>query len=164
VAKEILLGRGMIALVDDDDYESIADYRWFAVWGGSDGVWYARRLSRHQGKAKTVRMHRVIMNAPVGTQVDHINGNGLDNRKSNLRLASPSENQRNRNRPAAHNKSGFRGVCAYGKRWRAAITPTKGKNITLGYYDSPQEASAAYEAKARELFGEFYRAPVQEPK
>ena len=95
------------------------------------------------------------MNAPAGMQIDHINGNGLDNRKVNLRLCNSSQNQRN----ARKRKSGtsrFKGVDWHkeSKKWRARICVNR-KRIHIGRYKSEFEAAQAYDKKAIELFGEF---------
>src|SRR3546814_3106867 len=98
-------------------------------------------------------MHRLIMNAPRGVEVDHINGNGLDNRRENLRLASTSQNQMNRKR--TRSACGFKGV-TFNKgcgKWQAQIKRA-GKNIYLGLHETPERASAAYKGAAKILFGD----------
>lgn len=108
----------------------------------------------------TLRIHQLIMNTPKGMHTDHINGNPLDNRKENLRICSPQQNSRNR-RKNKNNKSGFKGVkrcCGKGYegtiKWMASIN-FEGKRMHLGVYDIPEEAARAYDAKAKELHGEF---------
>ncbi len=100
-------------------------------------------------------LHRIIINAQNGELVDHINRVRLDNRKSNLRLVTNSQNQWNK-RINKNNKSGFKGVSFHAKRrkWRAAIAHTS-KRIELGLFDTKQEAAIAYNNKAMELFKEF---------
>ena len=109
-------------------------------------------------------MHREITNAPKGMQVDHINGNTLDNRKENLRVCTRSQNMMNRGKQN-NNKSGYKGVSymkkkdpnyEYPKPWRAQIKcPTNQKVIHLGCYKYPEQAARAYDKKAIELFGEY---------
>ena len=102
------------------------------------------------------RIHRLLLGATnPKMQVDHINGNKLDNRKENLRLATNQQNQHNVGK-RKNNTSGYKGVSWYRKRkkWKAAIKHNK-KSIHLGYYDTPEEASRAYDKAAVEFFGEF---------
>lgn len=98
-------------------------------------------------------MHRVIINAPTGMDVDHINGDGLDNRKINLRLVTDSENQQNRHRLSL-NTSGFRGVTWHKQacKWQAGIK-RNGKSYHLGLYTSPEDAARAYDEGARRIYG-----------
>jgi hypothetical protein len=151
--KEIRLSNGKgIVLVDDEDYELVSGHKWHVVYGTGAGP-YAQATERMT--QKTIRMHRIIMGAQPGQEVDHINHNGLDNRRSNLRVCTPSENQHN-SKLRSDNKSGYKGVC-WKKRenkWWAKIK-NNNKIIFIGFFTDPVEAAHAYDAKARELFGEF---------
>ena len=105
-------------------------------------------------------MHRLIMNAPKGLQVDHINNVGIDNRRFNLRLCNQSNNQANRGLDK-DNTSGYKGVTfkkdkPRNKPWQAQIN-YKGKHYSIGYFATKEEAAKAYNAKAKEFFGEFAR-------
>jgi hypothetical protein len=99
----------------------------------------------------------LLMLAPDGMDVDHINGDGLCNLRENLRLCTHSENLHNRGKQI-NNTSGYKGVYFHkqSKKFTAKIR-LEGKTTSLGYYDSPIEAAQAYDAKAREIFGEFAR-------
>lgn len=155
--KEIPLTQGMVALVDDDMYEFLDQWKWHASKSG-DGLYYARRNERDSEKRKSKRiyMHRLIMNAPAGTLVDHRDPNKtLDNRRENLRVCSKSQNAYNA-RISKRNKSGYRGVYRKNERWQAGIR-INNRSIHIGYFTNPVEAAKAYDAKARELFGEFAR-------
>lgn len=161
--KKIKLGEsGKYALVDDADYEWLNQWTWF--WSAGYAV---RKTPRPE--QKQFIMHRVIMNAPKSTQivVDHINCNGLDNRRSNLRFANRSQNRANGVSPRIKKTSLFKGVSLnkiktlsrYKKwytyyYWKAEIT-CNGKNYFLGRFKSETEAAKAYDKKAKELFGEF---------
>ena len=108
------------------------------------------------------RLHRIVYALtrgidPHGMEIDHIDGNGLNNQKENLRIATPSENQHNK-KLYKNNKSGKRGVCFDRKynKWRAVVTHNR-KYITIGRFNTQQEASEAYEKTSKQLFGDFYR-------
>jgi hypothetical protein len=143
--------------VDTEDYERLAQYNWRTVNLSSTGVGYAGRMnSRKTGKRKLLLMHRIIMDAPDGVEVDHRDGNGFNNRRSNLRLATRAQNAHNR-KAAAHNSSGYKGVTRsrLGK-WQAQIK-ANGKYQWLGDYETPEAASQAYIEAAKRLHGEFAR-------
>ena len=120
-----------------------------------DGKWYARRPVRGgDGSVRWQGMHTFLTGWPL---VDHIDGDGLNNRRSNLRPATPSQNNANR-RKSRQNTSGFKGVSYYHRtsRWRAYVG-VDGKAIHLGYFDTAIDAARAYDAAALEHFGEFAR-------
>lgn len=133
----------VLALIDVEDISLVKDSLWHVGGGG-----YAK-----SGDHKF--MHRLILNAPEGSQVDHINGNKLDNRRSNLRLATASQNRANKGK-IVNNTSGYKGVSLSGKKWAADIAMNKVK-VRLGRFDTPEEAAKAYDQAARELHGEFAR-------
>ena len=154
--KEIQLTRGMVALVDDEDHERVAQFKWQALQGSGSDCWYAVH-SRRPEKGGNIPMHRLIMNAPVGAMVDHINGNGLDNQRANLRLASNRQNQHNTTR--AWGRSGIRGVVwdsnpALKSHWFSSIR-VEGSRINLGHFMTKEEAAAAYRAASLQYHGEF---------
>tara|TARA_A100001011_G_scaffold385744_2_gene460282 strand:+ start:2091 stop:2606 length:516 start_codon:yes stop_codon:yes gene_type:complete len=145
-----------VTIVDDEDYDKVMTAiskksKWYAVNHNPALRYYAM----NGGRDKSV--HRVIMDAPKGMDVDHINGDSLDNRKENLRLCTRSENCRNK-KVRADSKSGFKGVYqTKNGRFQAYIgDPSKiSRNIKLGTYDTPEEAARAYDKRALELHGEF---------
>ena len=140
----IALTKGYFATVDAADYEALSRYKWTALVAGSKV--YAIRAA----KGKTILMHREIMDAPDDKVVDHIDGNGSNNRRTNLRLCTRAQNLYNSKPRAA--RSRYKGV-RYDKRkqkWTAEIT-------YLGSFDDEIEAAKAYDRKAREFFGEFAR-------
>ena len=153
--KYIPLTKGQFAIVDDDDYDYLMQWKWQAQKGRH--TWYAVRGNSFGTKGKrqqsTVYMHRVILHCPKTYQVDHINHNGLDNRKRNIRICSSGDNNRNRI-PQTNCTSAYKGVSWAGKKWRCMLWHKK-KHLHVGYYASEVEAAKAYDKNARELFGEF---------
>jgi hypothetical protein len=153
--KEIPLTQGKVALVDDEDFEYLNQWKWYS--DRHPNLCYAsRRVPLEQGKQTSIGMHRQILGLLHGDkrQVDHINHNGLDNQRHNLRICSCSENQGNQ-RLNKKNTSGYKGV-VFDKRkkmWRANIKHG-GHRITIGYFHFPIDAAKTYDAKAKELRGE----------
>lgn len=156
--KEIPLTQGKVALVDDEDFEELSKYKWHYEKIKVRQTGYAERnLPIRPGKRIKIRMHQVIMKTKKGQQVDHKDGDGLNNQKENLRLATSSENHMNRGKQN-NNTSGFKGVSWYkaSKTWQAQIS-VKGEHIHLGRYNTKEEAAEIYNKAAKEYHGEFVR-------
>jgi len=151
MAKEILLTKGKVAIVDDADYEYLSRWKWQVSKQG-----YARRTYYNNGKRTKLFMHLAILQPPPGFIIDHINGNSLDNRRENLRLATPSQNNANRHRPNPKIHSQYKGVTLDTRRhrWYAQISHNDCV-IHIGTFTNELEAAKAYDAKAKEFFGEF---------
>ena len=155
--KIIELTQNKVAIVDEEDYEKINVYKWCAI--KCKTTWYAARNNYvSKGKQKLLRMHREILNAPLNIQVDHINGNGLDNRKENLRLCTHQQNQHNKKHPQKNNKFKIKGVhyCKNLNKFRARIG-FNNKSIHLGYFNVLGDADSAYRIAEEKYFGEFVR-------
>jgi hypothetical protein len=158
----IPLTQGKFAIIDAEDEPLVSQYRWYAQKSVS-GTWYAQRTCRDEkGKKCMMSMHRFIMDAPKGMYVDHINHDGIDNRRENLRICTNRENIRNRSGVAKHNHSGFLGVSKKTgrNRWYAYVTIDR-KRIRLGNFATPEEAARARDEGAKRYFGEF--APLNFP-
>ena len=156
--KRISLTKGKYALVDDADYEWLNQFKWCAKT--TPYTTYAIRYVGGWKNQKCVWMHRMIMDAPEGMDIDHRNRNGLANWSDNLRIATRSQNNQN---SLSQNMctSKFKGVSWFrrDKKWRAYIV-VKRRQIHLGYFESEHKAAKAYNKAAKELFGEFARLNV----
>jgi len=155
--KKITLTKGFEAIVDDEDYERLVWLKWHASAITPPNNAYANHTLLANGKRFRVLMHRLIIGAPPDAMVDHINGNPLDNRRSNLRLCDRYTNMANR-KCSILSTTGIKGV-SYEPRvkykpWRARLR-YHNKSYSLGGYATAKEAALAYDRKARELSGEF---------
>ena len=153
MTKRIPLTHGKFALVDDEDFAMLNQWVWHVR--GQKNVLYAARSGRVSEGEKYFQMHEMLIERKAGMVIDHINGDGLDNRKSNLRLCTNQENTRNRG-ANKNNKIGYKGVSFLNKfqKYLAQISVRR-RNYYLGLHEDPAEAARAYDAKARELFGDF---------
>lgn len=151
---KLTTGEGV--LVDEGDFEYLNQWKWHSESGR-----YAVR-KEYYGKApngkhltRWIRMHRLITDAPDKMEVDHINGNGLDNRRSNLRICTHKQNSHN-TRKRKDNRSGYKGVGWHTQhnKWRARIV-VDGRQKHLGLFDTPEQAAIAYNTAAEQFFGEF---------
>ena len=159
MVKEIALTQGQVALVDDEDFERVNKYKWCAQWFPSTKSFRAsrRKLVRERGDGgqERIYLHRFVMNAPRGRDVDHVNHNTLDNRKSNLRICTRSENCMNKLKWNGCS-SRFKGV-SWSKevlKWRANIKKDN-KQCSLGYFTDETDAARAYNQAALRLHGDF---------
>ena len=154
---EIKLTQNKVTIVDGEDFEYLNQFKWYAARNGC--TWYARmHASRINGKRKLIHMHRVIMNTPKHLPIDHISGDGLDNRKKNLRLCTHQENHFNIRNAHKNNKLGIKGITWYKtrKKFRAQIMINK-KAIHLGYFNVMGDADSAYRKAEEKYFREFAR-------
>ena len=154
--KTIPLSQGYVAIVDDEDYERVSQFKWCYSYGPTGG-YAVRGVQVSKGKRKLVLMHRFILDEPDGF-VDHKGTDRLNNRRENFRIATKSQNGFNRGKNR-NNTSGFKGVSwkRHLGKWVAQIH-IGGKNHYLGLFERPEDAAAAYADAAREHHGEFARA------
>lgn len=148
----IPLATGGETIVSPEDAHIVSSKRWFLTHADSRRGGYVQRSERIGGKRQPIYLHRLIANARRGEIVDHINGNGLDNRRENLRIATAQLNSVNRRSYTP--SSGYRGVVARGNRWQASIS-IKRRFKSLGYFGDAESAARAYDAAAIAEFGEF---------
>lgn len=152
--KQIELTKGQFALVDDEDFEELNQFKWHAIVA-RDTFYAVRKIYTNKEKVSTM-MHRVILGTTnKKIQIDHKDGNGLNNQKNNLRESTASQNQSNtsyqKNNAFKHKGVGWhKGASKY----RARIT-LNGKEYHLGLFEDIIDAAKAYDEKAKELFGEF---------
>lgn len=156
VMKEIVLAKGQIALVDDEDFEWLSKMRWRA--NVKEHTSYVERSASKSHGHRRISMHRMIMGDPAGKSIDHVNGNGLDNRRCNLRICTTAENSRNKC-IQKNNTTGFKGVSFRANRGRftARIMHPCGKYMSLGCFDTAHDAALAYDAAAKILHKDFAR-------
>tara|TARA_Y100001937_G_scaffold128199_1_gene202965 strand:+ start:7533 stop:8102 length:570 start_codon:yes stop_codon:yes gene_type:complete len=160
-----------IAIIDEDDWPIVSKYKWWAKFNhykGSDKVYVKAHIDCPRGdriprsdrpgqtrkRRKAIFLHRLLMSPPEDMQVDHINGNGLDNRRENLRVCTNAQNNANKP-PQKNSKSGLKGVYKNGNRWRARIGHRSRNRKELGYFSTKEEAARAYDQEAIKRYGEF---------
>lgn len=147
----IPLTQGKFAIIDEEDADLVVPHRWYAQ--PHRRTIYVKRSKTSGNHTKWVYLHREIMGNPPGVQVDHRNGDGLDNRRSNLRLATNTQNHGNM-RLRKTSRTGFKGVRKLRTCFSASIF-VDGKTVRLGTFSSVEEAANAYDDAAREAWGEF---------
>jgi hypothetical protein len=145
MAKKIPIGKDLFALVDDEDYDLVSKFSWHkhkALYG-----------ERYYASAN-VKMHRLVLDAKPGEIIDHINGDPLDNRKENLRICTPSQNQQNTQ--SRGGSSRYKGVSYHKKKnkWVGSFS-ANGKSYYCGAFESEDECACAVDQKRLEICGEF---------
>lgn len=146
--KQIPLTKGMVSVVDDEDFEFLSQWKWCAIHGKRD-KWYAGRGSTNS----TVLMHRVILNPGYGLEVDHIDGNSLNNRRENIRLVPHSDNCKNR-RASSNNTSGFNGVYKHPYGWVSTIG-VNNQSVYLGLFKEKWLAARVFDKAALHFRGKL---------
>jgi len=154
--KQIPLTQNQFAIVDDEDFEFLNQWKWYALFDKNTQGFYARRNDYTGNKHTSIRMHRIVFNInDPKIIVDHIDGNTLNNCRSNLRVSTVSQNNSNR-KPKWNSTSKYLGVHRSNncRRWVAQISKNQ-KKIYLGIYKIEEDAANAYDLRAIELHGEF---------
>ncbi len=153
--KKVLLTKGEIALVDDDMYEYLNQWKWCVLKTKTNNFYAVRNIYiGNNYRGKLIYMHRLIMNTPKDMGTDHINHNSLDNRRKNLRWAHTKQNMRNQIK--THGSSKFKGACwdKQCKKWASSIQ-IKGKQCYHKNFNSEIDAAIYYDSLARKYYGEF---------
>jgi len=154
--KEIPLTQGQVAIVDNEDFKELSKYKWQPSWRLNKC--YAKRGEYINKKQVTIYMHRQILKITDNSEVDHIDNNGLNNQKCNLRICNRSQNQRNKNKTQNSCSSNWKGVALSSgqrrKKWMAYISINK-KRKYIGRFSSEIDAAKAYNKEALKIFGKF---------
>jgi len=160
-----------ILLIDEDDWPIVNEHKWWAKFTHYDGknkIYVSAHINHPEGgripipsrpgqtrkRRKVISLHRLLMHPPEDMQVDHINGNGLDNRRKNLRVCTNAQNNANKP-PQKNSKSSFKGVYKRGNRYRARIGHHARDRKNIGYFLTKEEAARAYDREAIKRYGEF---------
>lgn len=154
MVKEIPLSQGKVAIVDDEDYDYLNQWKWHASM--VNGVLkYAARTIRKDRRKITIRMHTFIMGTPKGMDTDHINHNGFDNRRCNLRICSRSQNLQN-SQVMRKTSTNFKGIYwnKVHRKWLVSIKVNH-QRVFIGLFESETEAANAYDEAAKKYYGEF---------
>lgn len=155
MSKLIPLTKGQFAIVDDADYDLLMQWKWTYLQGRKTG--YAVRYTKVDDKRVTVYMHRFIINASTGVEVDHKDRNGLNNTRNNIRIATPGQNRANAPKSNRKTTSRYKGVYRTNnpsRPWWAHIG-IEGKSRTIGYFANELDAACAYNYAAVQHYGEF---------
>ena len=158
--KQVQLARGYVAVVDDADFEDVSRFKWHRRLRRPIGKEAKYEAARHDGaecikgrwRSRSVTLSNHLMKAVGGCVIDHVNGDPLDNRRANLRAATPAQNAINWSRT---NQTGYRGVFRNDSGYAARITEPGGKRRYLGTFRNPADAATAYDVAAVQNHGEF---------
>jgi len=151
---ELKLTKGFVSKVDESDFARITQFKWQSQKTSGDDVYAGASIKDESGKWRRVLLHRFVMNAPRGMVIDHINGDKLDNRKSNLRICNQVVNRLN---SKGSGKSKYKGVSLRNRAspWMASIKLPDGEYKNLGSYKNEIDAARAYNEYAKKIYGDL---------
>ena len=158
--RQIQLTQGKVAVISDWRFDFISQWEWSAIKKPEANTWYAARREKQDGVWKTIYMHKEILKVPDDMEVDHKDGDGLNNIDDNLRASTHVQNMQNR-RIHKNNKTSYKGVVKTKSGKFGARLRLNGKRVLDKTFPTAIEAALAYDAKARELFGEFAKTNFQ---
>jgi len=158
--KEIFLTQNKVALVDDKDFDYLNQFKWYAERKGN--TYYAARKIVVNGLKTSIRMHTVILNIKNGLICDHIDHNGLNNQRNNIRICTNRQNSMNKSSSGISKYLGVSPSNIDKKPWRAFIK-INGKSTSLGYFKTEKDAAKIYNEAAKEHFKEFANLNILEP-
>lgn len=147
--KELTLSKGQVALVDDKDFEWLKKYKWTLSAPKNSPLQYGIIYPKRNGKRRMIYLHRIIAGAKKGEVVDHVDGNGLNNQRTNLRIVTQRQNMLNRK----DQKSKIIGVTKHRDKYWARIR-YQGKHISLGLFTDQSEAVEAYKNASKKYYGD----------
>jgi hypothetical protein len=150
------LTQGKVAVIDAEDSDRVLSMKWYAI-RAKNNRWYAMCAASKATNGRQILLHRFIMAPPDGSFIDHIDRDGLNCVRSNLRICTNSQNRMN-SKVRATNTSGFKGASFHKRigKWHGQIRMNS-RTRSLGYFETAEEAGRAYDTAAREMFGEFAR-------
>jgi hypothetical protein len=154
MSKQIPLTKGKFAIIDDSDFERVNQFKWCAHKSKRSSTWYAIRHGARPQR-KSILLHVFLMNPLQGMKIDHIDGNGLNSQRHNLRVVTDSQSAMNKGKHR-DNTSGYKGVCKAENKWMASLT-VEYKHIYGGIFSTPEEAAHVYDKLAKKHHGEFAR-------
>ena len=152
--KSIPLTQGLVTVVDEEDFPKLNVYKWYATKAGRECFYAVRNAPTEGGGRRLLYLHRFLLGEPPspGLEVNHINGDRLDNRRKNLEWVTHAQNTRSFQRPRISSASRYRGVTWYPRKgmWRAQVLHC-GRAIHIGYYSDETQAAKAFDSKIRAL-------------
>ena len=156
--KTFPVSRGFTAIVDDEDFDIVSGYRWSSWTNKAGNIYVFRTVQNPDGSRRSLYLHRFLMGEPDGLLIDHKDRNGLNNTRTNLRIATAKQNIANSKPQGILNLKGVSRTTRHKTKQFVAQGSIGGKTKNLGYYATKEEAAKAYRIAAEREFGEFARA------
>lgn len=155
--KKIKLTQGKYTIVDNIDFEWVNSFKWYAKKQGEKSK-VARNITNKKGTQDTVLLHRIIMKCPKGMEVDHIDGDPLNNQRKNLRLCTKKQNRQNKGF-SKNNQSGYKGVTLHRNVYEVYVRKNN-RHTFVGSHKNKHEAAKIYNKEAKKVFGKFSKLNI----